>query len=79
MSNFRVGNIVTYNNEYGVVIEIPEIDNSGRYVSGRLLIRWDTNKENDFEDCLGNLEGLLQKIDNYDLKYIHIDGSLKKE
>lgn len=77
MGNFKVGDIVTYDNEYGIVVEIPKTDNNGRYVSGSLLIRWDTNEENDFEDCLGNLEGLLQKVSNYSFKYIHLDGTSK--
>ncbi len=54
--NFKIGDIVEYKDEYGIIIEIPKIDDQGKYISGDLLVRQDTNTNNDIESCLGNLE-----------------------
>lgn len=61
----KIGDIVEYNNEFGIVIEIPKIDDNGKYLSGDLLVRWDTKKEDDIESCLGNLEGFLKIVDKH--------------
>lgn len=74
----RIGDIVKYNNEFGIVIEIPKIDSTGKYLSGDLLVRWDTENENDIENCIGNLEGLLKIVDQYEFKFIKQNELLKK-
>lgn len=66
----KIGNIVKYDDEFGIVIEVPKIDNNGKYLSGDLLVRWDTEKENDIESCLGNLEGFLKIVDKHKFKFI---------
>ena len=74
----KVGDIVEYDNEFGIIIEIPKIDGNGKYLSGDLLVRWDTEKENDIESCLGNLEGFLKIIDKHEFKFIKQNKLLKK-
>ena len=37
--NFKIGDIVEYKDEYGIIIEIPKIDDQGKYISGDLLVR----------------------------------------
>ena len=74
----KIGDIVEYDNEFGIVIEIPEIDDSGKYLSGDLLVKWDTEKENDIENCLGNLEGFLKIVDKHKFKFIKKNEHLKK-
>ncbi|MEL0653333.1 hypothetical protein V6246_18070 [Algibacter sp. TI.3.09] len=74
----KIGDIVEYDNEFGIVIEIPKIDDSGKYLSGDLLVKWDTEKENDIENCLGNLEGFLKIVDKYEFKFIKQNEHLKK-
>ncbi|MBQ4804541.1 hypothetical protein J8L88_16895 [Aquimarina sp. MMG015] len=76
--NLKIGNIVEYDNEYGVVIEIPITDDNGKYVSGDLLVRWDTDNENDIESCLGNLEGLIKKVEYFELNFIDENGNTKE-
>jgi hypothetical protein len=60
---FKVENIVFYDDEFGIVREIPKTDKNYRYVSGGILIEWDwdTEEENNMEDCLGNVECFFLK------------------
>ena len=38
----------------------------------------DTEKENDIENCLGNLEGFLKIVDEHEFKFIKQNEQLKK-
>ncbi len=67
---FMIGDIVTYDGEYGVVREVPIFNEKGVMISGALLVQWDTEKEGDYENCIGNLEYHLKKVENYPLRYI---------
>jgi len=67
--DLKVGDIVKYDGEYGLVIETPKCSN-GKYISGDLLVRWDTEDDSDIESCLGNLEAFLEKVSDYQFKYI---------
>jgi hypothetical protein len=76
--SFKIGKKVSLNGEFGVVVK-SELDKPDFYG----LIRWDTNKESDFEDWRGqfgtfkNIGGLiLDKIHQF--KFIDDDGNLKK-
>jgi hypothetical protein len=64
-----IGKIVKYSGEYGIVMVINE-DNKPS-----IVVRWDTHKEDDFEQY-GQLE--YKFIDEYEFKYINMDGTLKK-
>jgi hypothetical protein len=70
-----IGDIVSYDGEYRVVVEIPQFDSLGIHQSGEYVVRWDNPKENDFE-CWIEIGDLGVEI-GYDLEYINIDGSLK--
>lgn len=74
----KIGDIIEYDNEFGIIIEIPKIDDNRKYLSGDLLVRWDTEKENDIESCLGNLEGFLNIVDKHEFKFIKQNKQLKK-
>ncbi|MGG6230488.1 hypothetical protein [Tenacibaculum sp. SDUM215027] len=74
----KIGDIVEYDNEFGIVIEIPEIDDNGKYLSGDLLVKWDNEKENDIENYLGNLEGFLKIVGKHEFKFIKQKEHLKK-
>ncbi|RZN79267.1 MAG: hypothetical protein EVB11_12750 [Winogradskyella sp.] len=74
----KIGDIVEYDNEFGLIIEIPKTDNSGKYLSGDLLVQWDTENENDIENCIGNLEGFLKIVDKHEFKFIKVNELLKK-
>lgn len=72
---FKIGTKVFLDDEYGVVIDLKEHENS-------TIIRWDTPKENDFEDWCSMWFSFIQiggKIvdQNYQFRYINDDGSLK--
>ncbi|WP_157811893.1 hypothetical protein [Tenacibaculum sp. SZ-18] len=74
----KIGDIVEYDNEFGIIIEIPKLDENGKYLAGDLLVRLDTVKENDIESCLGNLEGFLKIVANHEFKFIKQNKQLKK-
>ncbi|SHK62496.1 hypothetical protein [Chryseobacterium polytrichastri] len=72
---FKVGTKVFIHNEYGVIIDFKEHGLS-------TVIRWDTLKENDFEDWFsmwGTFFDMGGEIinKNHQFKYINDDGSLK--
>jgi len=72
---FTDGTKVFLDNEYGVIINLKDHNLS-------TIIRWDTPKENDFEDWCsmwGTFLNMGGKIINQDhqFKYINDDGSLK--
>lgn len=66
----KIGDYVEYNNEFGIIIEIPKTDDNGKYLSGDLLVRWDSPNKNDIENCLGNLERLLKIAKHHQFKFI---------
>lgn len=68
----NIGKIICCFGEYGVVIETPK-----EFVSNldEICVRWDTKIENDYEGYLGMVAEI---VENYELKYINIDGTLKK-
>ncbi|WP_179321132.1 hypothetical protein [Winogradskyella helgolandensis] len=74
----KIGDIVEYHNEFGLIIEIPKTDNNGKYLSGDLLVQWDTENENDIENCIGNLEGFLKIVDKHEFKFIKLNEQMKK-
>ncbi|MGK6342912.1 hypothetical protein ACMGDK_11770 [Chryseobacterium sp. DT-3] len=72
---FIVGTKVFLNDEYGVIVELKKHELS-------TIIRWDTPKENDFEDWCsmwGTFLDIGGKIinKNHHFKYINDDGTLK--
>lgn len=72
---FRIGAKVVLDGEYGVIVDFKEHESS-------TIIRWDTPKENDFEDWCSMWGPFVQvggKIidQNYQFRYINDDGSLK--
>lgn len=66
-----IGKIVRYDNETGIVLYDPEYADWDS-----IFVRWDTNKENDYEGY-GGLPYIF--LDSYDFKYINKDGTLKEE
>ncbi|WP_054850842.1 hypothetical protein [Olleya sp. ITB9] len=77
----KIGDCVEYNNEFGIIIEISKTDDNGKYLSGDLLVRWDSPNKNDIESCIGNLEGLLKIVKQHPFKFIKEQcyESIKKE
>jgi len=72
---FKIGTKVFLDGEYGVVVDLKKHENS-------TIIRWDTRKENDFEDWCSMWLSFVQMggklIDqNYQFTYINDDGSVK--
>ena len=41
----KIGDIVEYDKEFGIIIEIPKIDDNGKYLSGDLLVKWILKKK----------------------------------
>lgn len=73
--DFSPGTKIFLENEYGVIIDFKENELS-------IIIRWDTPKENDFEDwssMQGTFFDMGGKIinQNHQFNYINDDGSLK--
>jgi len=66
----HVGKIVKRYNEYGVIL-CSDIFN----FNGEPVIKYDNKKEYDAEQLLGLP---FEEVKNYTLKYINIDGTLKK-
>lgn len=66
-----IGKIVQYSGEKGVVIRTPKdlIENLGE-----VCIRWDNKRKDDYEGYYGMP---CTFIDDYELKHINIDGTLK--
>lgn len=72
-----LGRVVFYKGEYGVLVETPNYEEGEDMCP--LSIRWDTNKENDFEEFSGG-NWMPDFIDNpYTFKYINTDGTLKNK
>lgn len=74
---FIIGMKVSLGEEFGVVVT-PELNHSDFFG----IIRWDTIKENDFEDWRGQFGNFIKlggRIlnENYDFKFINDDGSKK--
>ena len=74
---FIVGTKVFLDDEYGVIVELKKHEFS-------TIIRWDTPKENDFEDWCsmwGTFLDIGGKIinNNHQFKYINDDGTLKNK
>ena len=76
----ELGKIVKFKGEYGIVLLSPDFEfswdgyNPGDEVED-LCVRWDTRKEFDSEQFFFDYEYL----DEYDFKYINMDGTLKDE
>ncbi len=66
-----IGKIVRYKGEKGVVIKTPTelVEHIGE-----ICVRWDNNKKSDYEGYYGMQ---CTFIEDYELKYINIDGTLK--
>ena len=77
----KIGKIVKYRGEYGLVVFDPEFKDDGTpYIEGvdysdRYAIRWDSKKEFDLEQYFFPYEF----IDSYEFNYINMDGSLKEQ
>ena len=75
---FEVGDKVTLTEEFGVIVKTYKLDKDNIVIGGSLIVRWDTRVEADFEDCSGNLQCLLSKVDKeYEFKHINDDGTEK--
>jgi hypothetical protein len=77
-TDFKLGMIVSFDGEYGIVVKN---DNSNPESCG--IIRWDTAKENDYEDWTGLFGTFIQSggkviTNNHKFKYINIDGTSKQ-
>lgn len=72
-NEFKKGTKVFLNGKYGVIVDIDDLST---------IIRWDTAKENDFEDwfsCWGSFVEMGGKIIDEGYAFIHIEdnGTLK--
>ena len=66
-----IGKIIHYKGEKGVVIKTPlEL---AEHI-GEVCVRWDNKKKNDYEGYYGLP---CEFVDDYELKHINIDGTLK--
>lgn len=66
-----IGKIVQYKGEKGVIIRTPS--NLVEHI-GEVCVRWDNKKSDDYEGYYGMP---CKFIDDYELKYINTDGTLK--
>ncbi len=66
-----IGKIVQYKGEKGVLVRTPS--HLEEHI-GKICVRWDNKKEDDYEGYYGMP---CKFIDDYELKYINADGTLK--
>jgi hypothetical protein len=78
-----IGKIVKYKGEYGVVIFDPNFNLEDEYLEYKpgmytdaYAVRWDSRKEFDLEQY-GFFD--YEYIEQYEFKFINLDGSLKEE
>ncbi|MEK6829850.1 MAG: hypothetical protein AABY15_07055 [Nanoarchaeota archaeon] len=68
---FEVGDKVTCLGEFGIVVKTYDLDKRGVVIGGSLIVLWDSDVELDFENCSGDMERLLKRVDkNHQFKYI---------
>lgn len=73
----ELGKIVKFSGEYGVVIFTEDYKgDTSMHPIEALCVRWDTPKEFDSEQ-FGFFD--YEYIDEYEFKYINMDGTLKDE
>jgi hypothetical protein len=71
-----LGKIVKFEGEYGVII--LDTYHEGNEELKEQVVRWDTPREFDNEQYEGS-PFQYEFIDNYEFKYINMDGTLKEQ